>query len=108
MTWITGGPVNPHRLKSLVDTVPDPIAPAQRRRLDAHVEATESCCARVVEVKQALRRALDGGPGSALDLACELDGLERVQERLDRYLTALVEELSRPRSEISYGDGVPT
>jgi hypothetical protein len=99
--------VNPHRLKCLVDTVPDQITPVQRTRLDAHVQATESCCARVVEVKQALRRALDGGPGSALDLACELDGLERAQERLDRYLTALVEELSRTRSEISYGDGVP-
>lgn len=99
--------MNPHRLKSLVAAVPDSIGPTERRRLDAHVEATESCCARVAEVRQALRRALDGGGGSALDLACELDGLERAQERLDRYLTAQVEELSRPRSEISYGDGVP-
>jgi hypothetical protein len=99
--------VKPHRLQCLVATVPDSIAPAQRRRLEAHVEATDSCCTRITEVKQALRRALDGGPGSALDLACELDGLERAQERLDRYLTTLVEELSRTRSEISYGDGVP-
>ena len=50
-------------------------------RLDAHVEAVSSCCARIVEVKQALRGALDGRGGSALDLARELDSLERVSER---------------------------
>ena len=99
--------MNPHRLQSLVATVPDWIGPEQRGRLDAHVEAVDACQARVVEIKQALRSAL-GGPGrSALDLACELDSLERVQERLDSWLTALVEELNRSPSEVSYGDGVP-
>jgi hypothetical protein len=66
MLWITGGLVNPHRLESLVATVPDSIAPEQRGRLDAHVEA---CRARVVAVKQALRSALDAPGGPALDLA---------------------------------------
>jgi hypothetical protein len=42
-----------------------------------------------------------------LDLAVQLDSLERVQERLDRYLTALVEELSHAPREMSYDDGVP-
>ena len=82
--------MNPHRLQSLVATVPDSIAPEQRGRLDAHVEAVEACRARVVEVKQALRSALDAPGGPALDLACQLDALERVQERLDGWLTALV------------------
>ena len=41
------------------------------------------------------------------DLACELDALERVQERLNRWLTELVEELNRAPLEVSYGDGVP-
>ena len=42
-----------------------------------------------------------------MELACELDGLERVQERLNRYLTELVDELHRRPVEVSYGDGVP-
>ncbi len=99
--------MHPHRLQCLVATVPDRIAPEQRGRLDAHVHATESCRVRIVEVRQSLRGALNGGQGSAVDLAVELDSLERVQERLDRYLTNLVEELSRTSSEICYGDGVP-
>ena len=99
--------MHPHRLQCLVATVPDAIAPEQRSRLDAHVQATESCRVRIVEARQSLRGALDGGHGSALDLAVELDSLERVQERLDRYLTNLVEELNRSRHEVSYGDGVP-
>ena len=99
--------MNPHRLQCLVATVPDSIGSEQRGRLDAHVEATDSCRVRIIEVKQALRGALDGHGGSALDLAVELDGLERVQERLDRYLTALVEELNRTSAEICYDDGVP-
>jgi hypothetical protein len=99
--------VNPHRLQCLVATVPDSIGPEQRGRLDAHVEATDSCRVRIIEVKLALRGALDGRGGSALDLAVELDSLERVQERLDRYLTALVEELCHAPREMSYDDGVP-
>ena len=43
----------------------------------------------------------------AVDLACDLDGLDRVQQRMDRRLTALVEELtSKPRA-LPYDDGVP-
>ena len=99
--------MNPHRLQGLVATVPESIRPDQRGRLDAHVEAVGSCCARITEVKQALRGALDGQGGSALDLACELDALERVQERLDRYLTDLVQELNHAPRELVYDDGVP-
>jgi hypothetical protein len=99
--------VNPHRLQSLVERVSDTVGPVDRGRLDAHVEAVSSCCTRIAEVKQALRVALDGRGGSALDLARELDSLERVQDRLDRYLTELVEELSHAPREVIYGDGVP-
>ena len=99
--------MNPHRVQCLVATVPDSIGPEQRGRLDAHVGAVEACRNRVIEVRQALRRALDGRGGSAVDLACELDGLERAQERLNRHLCELVEELSRRPGEVSYGDGVP-
>jgi len=42
------------------------------------------------------------------DLACELDGLERVQQRVDGRLTGLVEELTHPSTRHThYGDGVP-
>ena len=101
--------MHPQRLQALVATVSGSIAAHHRVRLDAHVEAAESCRRRIVEVKQSLRGALDGAGtgGSALDLACELDTLERVQERLDRYLTALVEELSHVPREVHYDDGVP-
>lgn len=96
-----------HRLQCLVATVPDALGVEDRRRLDAHVAAVESCRNRIVGVKQALRGALDGRGGAAVELACELDGLERVQERLNRHLCELVEELCRRPSEMSYGDGVP-
>ena len=99
--------MNPHRLQGLVAAVPESIGPDQRGRLDAHVQAVDSCCTRITEVKHALRGALDGRGGSALDLACELDSLERVQEKLDRYLTDLVEELKHAPRELVYDDGVP-
>ena len=99
--------MNPHRLQCLVATVPDTIGSNQRSRLDAHVEAVSSCCARIGEVKHALRGALNGRGGSALDLARELDSLERVQDRLDRYLIDLVDELCHAPREVVYGDGVP-
>ena len=54
-----------------------------------------------------LRRALDGTGEGALDRACELDSLERVQQRVDGWLTALVDELTRSRHAAHYGDGVP-
>lgn len=99
--------MNPHRLQCVVARVSDTIGPVDRGRLDAHVEAVSSCCSRIVEVKQELRAALDGRGGSALELARELDSLERVQDRLDRHLMDLVEELSHAPREIVYGDGVP-
>ena len=99
--------MNPHRLQCVVARVSDTIGPVDRGRLDAHVEAVSSCCSRIVEVKQELRTALDGRGGSALELARELDSLERVQDRLDRHLMDLVEELSHAPREIVYGDGVP-
>ena len=99
--------MNPHRLQCLVATVPDSLGSEQQGRLDAHVEAVSSCCARIVEVKRALRGALAGQGGSALDLARELDSLERVQDRLDRYFTELVDELCHAPREVVYGDGVP-
>jgi hypothetical protein len=108
MIRITGAhAVNPYRLSRLLASVPDAIDAGRRARLLAHVEATEDCRTRTEEARQALDAALGGRGGSAVDRACELDGLERVQERLDRMLVALVEDLTRAPAESYYDDGVP-
>ncbi|MHA6784235.1 hypothetical protein ACVGOW_25045 [Pseudonocardia saturnea] len=99
--------MHPQRLEQLVASVPDGISPEQRARLVAHVETSDGCRARIDRVRGDLRRALDGRGGEALDLACELDGLERVQQRVDGWLTNLVEDLTRTRHTAHYDDGVP-
>jgi hypothetical protein len=100
--------VHPHRLKQLVATVPQGIGAAERARLLAHVQASDSCQVRTERIRQELARALDGdGAERAVDLAMELDGLERVQQRLDRRLTTLVDELTHGPRPVHYDDGVP-
>ena len=99
--------MKPYRLDRLLASVPDAIDAARRARLLAHVEATEECRSRIEEARQALDAALDGNGGSAVDRACELDCLERVQERLDKAVVALVEDLTRSSADSYYDDGVP-
>lgn len=102
--------MHPYRLHQLVASVPETIDADQRARLLAHVQTSDGCRDRVERVRAELAQALDGGDGSAeraLDLACELDGLERVQQRVDGWLTALVEELSFVPGVVQYDDGVP-
>jgi hypothetical protein len=101
--------MHPHRLQQLVASVPDTIEAGQRARLLAHVQASDRCRVRAERVSAELAGAL-GGAGSAdrvVDLACELDGLERVQQRMDRRLTTLVEELTSTPRALPYDDGVP-
>jgi hypothetical protein len=108
MIYITGGPVHTQRIEQLVASVPESLAADQQTRLQAHVHAARSCCQRIKEVRRSLDGALAGGLGSAVDLAIELDGLERVQERFDRRLSALVDELRQAGAVGSYyDDGVP-
>lgn len=102
--------MHPKRMQQLVTSVPDSIDAAQRARLLAHVQASDGCRTRVQRIHGELRHALDGGDGAgarALDLACELDCLERVQERVDGWLTALVDELVEGLRIVPYDDGVP-
>ena len=82
--------------------------PRSTRPAGRAVEAVRSCCARIAEVKQALRGALDGRGGSALDLACELDSLERVQDRLDRYLIAWSRSSATSRASRSTTTACPS
>ena len=100
--------MNTHRIEQLEASVPESLAAEQQTRLKAHVQAARGCCERIKEVRRSLDAALAGGPGSAVDLAVELDGLERVQERLDRRLSTLVDELRQSVAVGSfYDDGVP-
>jgi hypothetical protein len=99
--------VHPHRLEQLVASVPDGITAEQRTSLLAHVRASDGCRSRIERVRGELRRALQSDGDRALELACELDGLERVQQRVDGWLTALVDDLSRSREATRYNDGVP-
>jgi hypothetical protein len=101
--------MNPQRLKQLVASVPESIDADQRARLLAHVKASDCCRGRVERVRAELRSALDGAASAdrAVDLACELENLERAQQRLDSWLTSLVEELTSTPRSVPYGDGVP-
>jgi hypothetical protein len=102
--------VHPHRLQQLVASVPESITAEQRARLLAHVQTSDGCRARADRVRHELRRVLDGAEGGAdraLDLACELDSLERVQERVDGWLGELVDQLTHTPRVVHYDDGVP-
>jgi hypothetical protein len=100
--------VHPHRLKQLVASVPEGIDADQRARLLAHVQASDGCRTRTERVRQELQLALGGdGAERAVDLAMELDGLERVQQRVDGWLTALVDQLTHGPRPVHYDDGVP-
>jgi hypothetical protein len=101
--------MHPHRLQQLVASVPDALGADQRAKLLAHVQASDRCRVRIERVGAELERALEGVGSSdrAVDLARELDGLERVQQRMDRRLTALVEELTSTPRAVAYDDGVP-
>jgi hypothetical protein len=101
--------MHPHRLQQLVASVPDTVDADQRAKLLAHVQASDRCRVRIERVSAELARVLDGvgSADRAVDIACELDGLERVQQRMDRRLTALVEELTSTPRAVTYDDGVP-
>lgn len=102
--------MHPHRLEQLVASVPESITPEQRGRLLAHVRTVDGCRARIEHVRDDLRQALGGSDthgGDALDRALELDALERVQQRVDGWLTALVTELTAAGHAAHYHDGVP-
>jgi hypothetical protein len=101
--------MNPHRLKQLVASVPETIDADQRARLLAHVQASDCCRGRVERVRAELRSALDGAASAdrAVDLACELEDLERVQQRMDNWLSDLVEELTGTPRAVPCDDGVP-
>ncbi len=101
--------MHPHRLQQLVGSVPEGIDADRRARLLAHVRTSDGCRGRIERVRAELTRALDGGEGTdrAIDLASELDTLERVQQRVDGWLVEVVDELADRSTAPRYHDGVP-
>jgi hypothetical protein len=92
----------------LLRTVPAGVDAGQRRRLDAHAATARRCEARIRELRdgleQALRDAADD-PDAAIAVARELDGLERVQPRIDGWLKAYVTALVDERAPQTFGEG---
>jgi len=101
--------VNPHRLQDRLDSIPESLDATQRARLAAHRSAVEECRERISELRGELRRVLAGidGPRSSVEIMIELDGLERVQQRLDSRLSDLCDELTGGVPPVRYGDAPP-
>jgi hypothetical protein len=106
----------------LVATVPPTIDERQRARLTGYVDTVVRCEARIRWLREEVENTLLatdasitkvlGGvvaePNTALTLACELDTLERLQPRVDAWLTDYTAALVAAHSSETYGDGAPT
>jgi hypothetical protein len=105
--------VKPNQVDQLVGTVPATINPGQRQRLDAYVDTVHRCEARIQSLRGELQDTFEAGdgvgagavtePNRALEVACELDTLERVQPRVDAWLKQYVASLAA-KSSVAYGD----
>jgi hypothetical protein len=110
--------VKPNQVDQLVGTVPATINPGQRQRLDAYVDTVHRCEARIQSLRGELQDAFEAGngvgalagagaatePNRALEVACELDTLERVQPRVDAWLKQYVASLISRTTVETYGD----
>ncbi|MCW0211829.1 MAG: hypothetical protein OJJ54_00555 [Pseudonocardia sp.] len=101
--------MNPYQLQDRIDSLTPTLDGAQQARLDAHRRTAEDCRARIGSLRSELRRMLSGldGPRTALEVMCELDALERVQQRIDSRLSDLCDELSGSAPAVHYGDAAP-
>jgi hypothetical protein len=110
--------VKPNQVDQLVGTVPATINPGQRQRLDAYADTVHRCEARIQSLRGELQDAFEAGngvtalagagaetePNRALNVACELDTLERVQPRVDAWLKQYVDSLISRTTVDTYGD----
>jgi hypothetical protein len=111
--------VKSNQVDQLDATVPSTINPGQRQRLDAYVDTVRRCEARIQSLRGELHHVFEAGngvtalagadattgPNRALDVACELDTLERVQPRVDAWLKQYVATLISRTTVETYGDG---
>jgi hypothetical protein len=111
--------MNLTHVQRLVATVPATIDQRQRARLTGYAETATRCEARIRWLRDQLESTLqaaggpttDGGavtePNPALTLACELESLERLQPRIDAWLTDYVAALIAAHTTETYDDGAP-
>jgi hypothetical protein len=109
--------VNGAQIDRLLAGVPAGIDPRQRRRVDGYAATARRCDERIaalrIELERALRavdEAATGGDPSpaadaAIDLARELDELERVQPRVDSWLRVAVGAVSDDPGLEPFGEG---
>jgi hypothetical protein len=111
--------VNPSQIDRLLAGVPATVDERHRRRVLGYAVTARRCDARIaalrVELERALRSVDDtaaAGPAEAeatadeaIRLARELDGLERVQPRIDSWLRVAVGAVSDDPGLEPFGEG---
>jgi hypothetical protein len=114
--------MNVAQIERLLASVPDSIDERQQARLNAYADTATRCETRIQRLRVELERSLQGvgghhravasevvaaEPNETLKIACELDALERLQPRVDAWLSDFVASLTRVDAQMTYGDGAP-
>lgn len=110
--------MNPSQIDRLLASVPDSTEPRHRKRVLGYATTARRIDARITGLRGDLERALravdDAVPGGAdevaaadeaLALALELDGLERVQPRVDSWLRVAVGAVADDPGLEPFGEG---
>ena len=106
--------MNQAQIDRLLAGVPISVEDRHRRRIDGYAAAARRADERIgalrIELERALR-AVDDTPGAtgaadrAIELARELDSLERVQPRIDSWLRVAVGSVSDDPGLEPFGEG---
>jgi hypothetical protein len=111
--------VNPSQIDRLLSGVPAGVDERHRRRVHGYAATARRCDARIgalrVELEKALRavddaagegpEAAEAAADEAIQLARELDALERVQPRIDSWLRVAVGAVSDDPGLEPFGEG---
>ncbi len=106
--------MNPVQIDRLLAGIPANTDPRHRRRIEGYAATARRADERIgalrIELERALR-AVDDTPGAteaadrAIELARELDALERVQPRIDSWLRVAVGSVSDDPGLEPFGEG---
>jgi hypothetical protein len=106
--------VNPAQIDRLLSSIPETTEPRHLKRVHGYAatarRADERISALRIELERALR-AVDEAPSEsdgadqAIELARELDSLERVQPRIDSWLRVAVGSVSDDPGLEPFGEG---
>jgi hypothetical protein len=106
--------MNQAQIDRLLAGVPISVEERHRRRIDGYAatarRADERISALRIELERALRAvdeapSVSGGADQAIELARELDSLERVQPRIDSWLRVAVGSVSDDPGLEPFGEG---